>query len=156
MHVKPYQDKIKPGQYLLDLIHSDVSTSDLQSCFRAKYYVIFLDDYDKTSKVILLFSKNRVLAAFDLFWKRNKDGEACIRRLCMDGGGKYDSYTFKDYRNEYGMRQEVIVPKNSQINGVVERLGQMLHDMASAMFKESGFSMKYWSELIFISNYLYN
>lgn len=67
MHVESHKDNIEPGLHLLDLIHSDVSSLYIQSCSGAKYYVTFLDDYDKTSEVILLSSKNGVLAAFDLF-----------------------------------------------------------------------------------------
>lgn len=67
MHVKPYKDKIKPGQYLLDLIYSNVFGPYIPSCFGVKYYVTFFDNYDKTLEVILLSSKDGVLAAYDLF-----------------------------------------------------------------------------------------
>ena len=67
MHTKPYQDKIELGQFLLNLIHIDVSGPYSPSFLEAKYYVIFLDDYNKTSEVIPLSSKDRVLSAFDLF-----------------------------------------------------------------------------------------
>lgn len=123
MHVEPYQDKIKPGQYLLDLIYSDVSGLDLQSYSRAKYYIIFLNDYDKTSKVIQFFSKNGVLAAFDLFQKRNQYGEACIQYFCINHKRKYDSHTFKNYHNKHGIRWEAIVSGNPQINRAAKRLG---------------------------------
>lgn len=42
IHVESHQDKIEPGQYLLDLIYSDISSPYLQSCSEAKYCVIFL------------------------------------------------------------------------------------------------------------------
>lgn len=67
MYDELYQDKIKFGQFSLDLIHSDVSGSYLPSYLRAKDYITFFDNYDKTSKVVLLLSQNRVLSAFNLF-----------------------------------------------------------------------------------------
>ena len=156
MYIEPHQDKIEPGQFLLDLIYSDVSGPYPPSCSGAKYYVTFLDDYDKTSEVVLLSSKDGVLSAFDLFRKRNQFGEARIRRLRTDGGGEYDSHAFEDYREEHGIIWEATVPGNPQMNGAAERLGQTLHGMASAMLKESNLPMKYWSELILTSNYLRN
>ncbi len=103
MHVQPHQDKIKPGQFLLDLIHSDVSGPYPPSCSGAKNYATFFDDYDKTSEVVLLSSKDGVLSAFDLFRKCNQFGEACIQRLYTNGGGEYDFHTFEDNREEHGI-----------------------------------------------------
>ena len=156
MHVEPHQDKIEPGQFLLDLIHSDVSGPYLPSCSRAKYYVTFLDDYDKTSEVVLISSKDRELSPFDFFQKRDQFGEACIRCLCIVGGGEYDSHAFEDYRDENCIIWEANVPGNPQMNGAAECLGQTLYGMASAILKESNLPMKYWSELILTSNYSCN
>lgn len=156
MHIEPHKNKIEPGQYPLDLIYSDVSGPYIWNCFEAKYYVTFLDNYDKTSKVILLSSKDGILAAFDLFCKQNKHRSNRIRRLWIDSGREYDSHAFEEYRNKHGIQWEATVPRNPRTNGAVERLGQTLHGMAGAMLKESGLSMKYWLELIFTSNNLRN
>ncbi len=40
------------------------------------------------------------------------------------------------------------------MNGAAERLGQTLHKMASKMLKDSGFDLRYWSELVLTANYL--
>ena len=42
------------------------------------------------------------------------------------------------------------------MNGATKHLGQTLHGMSSAMLKENGLHIKYWSELILTSNYLCN
>ncbi len=52
MHFELYKDNIEPGFQPLDLIYSDVSGSYIPNCSRAKYYITFFDDYDKTSGVI--------------------------------------------------------------------------------------------------------
>lgn len=94
---------IEPGQFLLDQIHSDVSSSYLSSYLEAKYYVIFLENYDKTSKVVLFLNKVRVLSVFDLFWKRNQYRKVCIWCLCINSKGGYDSHIFKNYCEEHGI-----------------------------------------------------
>lgn len=42
------------------------------------------------------------------------------------------------------------------MNGIAEKLGQTLHYMANASFKDSGIAIQYWSELILTDNYLWN
>lgn len=143
MHIEPYKDNIEPGLQPLNVIHSDVSSLYILNCSGTKYYVPFFDDYDKTSEVILLSSKDGVLAAFDLFRKCNQYGENSIRRLRTDGRGEYDSYAIKDYRDKYGIQWEVTVPRNLQMNRVEEHLRQRLYSMASAILNESGLFMKY-------------
>ena len=156
MHIEPHQDKIQPGRFPLDLIYSDVSGPYLPNCSMAKYYGIFLDNYNQSSKVVLLLSKDRVPSAFYLFWNCNEFGKACIWRFYTDRGREYDSYAFEDDCEEHGIIWEVTILGNPQINGVAERLGEILPSMASAMLKKSNFSMKYWSELILTFNYLCN
>ena len=101
MHVEPHKDRIEPDQYPLDLIHSNISGPYIWICSGPKYFVNFFDNYDKISEVIILSSKDRVLAAFDLLCKRNKYGNNCIWCLQTDRGGEYDSHAFEDYRNKH-------------------------------------------------------
>ncbi len=71
MHFELYKNKIEPDEYLLNLIYSDIFGFYIQTYSRYKYYVIFLDNYDKTSEVILLLSKDGVLANFYLFQNKS-------------------------------------------------------------------------------------
>ena len=64
MKVETHKDPIQPGKAPLDLIHSDVHGPFSQSYDGAKYIVSFLDDWDKSSDIILLGGKFDVLAAF--------------------------------------------------------------------------------------------
>lgn len=93
--VEPHQDKIEPGQFLLDLIYKNVFSPYFSSYLRAKYYIIFFDYNHKTLEVILYLNQNRVLSAFDLFQKRNQFREARIKRFCTDGRGEYNSHFLK-------------------------------------------------------------
>ncbi len=112
MHVEPHKDKIELGQYILDLIHSDVPDSYILRCSWAKYYVTILDNYNKNSEVVLLSSKDGVLAAFDLFRKQNEHRDNRIRQLRTDGGGEYDSHAFEVYHDKHEIRWKATVPGN--------------------------------------------
>ena len=91
IYIQPYQNKIELGQFSIDLIKSKISSPYHESYSRAKYYITFFDDYDKTSEVVLFSSKDGVLLTFDLFQKCNQVKKACICRLCIDEGGEYNS-----------------------------------------------------------------
>lgn len=75
---KPNKDEIEPSQFFLDMIHSDVLNLYLLSYLGCKYYISFLNGYDKTSEIILYSSKYGVLSAFNLFRKRNQFRETRI------------------------------------------------------------------------------
>lgn len=64
LYIDPYKVKIKPSKHLWDLIYSDVSDLYIWNFSMVKYYITFLDNYNKTLEVVLLSSKNEVLAAF--------------------------------------------------------------------------------------------
>lgn len=83
----------------------------------------FLDDWDKSSDIILLGGKSNVLAAFQLFQQRHERGDHRVRRLRTDNGGEYSSHKFEEHRDECGITWEPTVPENPQMNGSAKRLG---------------------------------
>ncbi len=54
------------------------------------------------------------------------------------------------------MRAESIIPDNPQMKGKVEKLGQILHCIVNVLFKDSGFAIWFWVELILTANYVQN
>lgn len=72
MKVETHRDPIQPGKAPLDLIHSDVHGPFPESYDGAKYFVSFLDDWGKSSDIILLGGKSDALAAFQLFQRRHE------------------------------------------------------------------------------------
>ena len=156
MKVETHKDPIQHGKAPLDLIHSDVHGPFLESYYGAKYFVSFLDDWDKSLDIILLGGKCDALAAFQLFQRRHKKRDQRVHRLRTDNGGEYSSHKFEEYRDECGIIWEPTVPGNPQMNGRATRLGQTIHRMANSLLSESGLPKKYWSELVLTANYLRN
>lgn len=67
MKVETHRDPIQPGKAPLNLIYSDVHRSFPKSYDGAKYFVSFLDDWNKSCDIILLSKKSDALATFQLF-----------------------------------------------------------------------------------------
>ena len=65
--VESYKVPVQSSQAVLDLIYSGVLGPFIESYDGAKYFVTFLDNWDKLSDIILLAGKSEVLAIFQLF-----------------------------------------------------------------------------------------
>ena len=81
----------------------------------------FLDDWDKSSDIILLGGKSYALAAFQLFQRRNEKGDQHVHQLGTDNGGEYSCHKFKEHRYEGGIIWEPTVPGNLQMNRSAKR-----------------------------------
>lgn len=97
MKVESHKDPVQPGKAPLDLVYSDVHGPFPESYDGAKYFVSFLDDWDKSSDIILLGGKSDALAAFQLFQRRHERGDQHVHRLCTDNGGEYSSHKFEEH-----------------------------------------------------------
>ena len=121
-----HKSRIRPGRCPLDLVHSDITGPFDRGCKGGKYFITFLDDFDKRSKVEILESKSDAYAVYLRFAARNERGDIKIRRLRTDYGGEYSGYDFDNLRADRGTVWEPVVPSNPQMNGAAERLGQQL------------------------------
>ncbi|KAL4034932.1 hypothetical protein IC575_003605 [Cucumis melo] len=98
-HKKPF----KPVEYrstdLLELIHSNLADfKNTTSKGGKNYYVSFVDDYFKFTKIYLIKTKDEVGSMFLKFKaeSENQLGKK-IKRLRSDRGGEYSDKTFKDF-----------------------------------------------------------
>ena len=156
MKVKSHKDPVQPSKAPLDLVYSDVHGPFPKSYNGTKYFVSFLNDWDRSSDIILLNKKSNALAAFQPFKRRHKKGNQHMHRLCTNNGGEYSSHKFEKHWDECGIIWEPIVPENPQMNESAKQLGQTIHKMTNALLFESSLSKKYWFEMVLTANYLRN
>jgi transposase InsO family protein len=105
---------------LLGLIHSDLG--DLKHTMTRggkKYYVIFVDDYSRFTKLCLLRSKDEALEMFIKYKIEVKNQKNIrIKRLRIDRGGEYESNPFMEFCEQNGIIHEVTPPYSPESNGV--------------------------------------
>lgn len=153
----PHKSHIRPGERSNDLIHSDICGPITPRGFGGgKYFITFLDDYDKRSEVEVIERKSDAFAAFKRFQLRNEHGDFTVRRLRSDYGGEYEDYGFDIYRADHGITWEPVQPGNPEQNGAAERLGQTLFSTVSTVIEDTGIDWKFWPELVMAANYLRN
>ncbi|KAA0058501.1 ty1-copia retrotransposon protein [Cucumis melo var. makuwa] len=157
-HKKPF----KPVEYrtteLLELIHSDLADFRTTTSRGSKnYYVSFVDDYSRFTKIYLIKTKNEAVSMFLKFKaeSENQLGKR-IKRLRSDRGGEYSDKTLKEFCESNGIIHEFTAPYSPQQNGIAERKNRTLKEMMNAMLLSSGLSDNMWGEAVLSACFILN
>ena len=120
-----------------------------------KYYVTFIDDFSRYTKVYLLKNKDE---AFDMFLKYKAEVEnqlnKKIKRVRSDRGGEY--IIFNDFCEKEGIIHEVTPPYSPESNGVAERKNRTLKEMMNALLVSSNAPNNLWGEALLSACHLQN
>ena len=118
---------------LLELIHSDLG--DLEETMTRggkKFYVTFIDDYSRFTRVYLLRNKDE---AFNMFLSYKDEVEnqldRKIKRIKSNRGGEY--IPLNDYCENEGIIHEVTPPYSLESNGTAERNNRTLKEMMNSL-----------------------
>ena len=139
---------------LLGLIHSNLG--DLKQTMTRggkKFYMTFIDDYSRFTKVYLLRNKDK---AFDMFliYKAEVENQLDrkIKKIRAGRGGVY--VPLNDYCENKGIIHEVTPLYSPESNGVVERNNLTLEGIINYLLM-SVFSLdKLWGEAILFACHL--
>ncbi|KAL0380479.1 UNVERIFIED_CONTAM: Retrovirus-related Pol polyprotein from transposon TNT 1-94 [Sesamum angustifolium] len=119
---KPFKPITHKSTTLLELIHSDLADfKNTLSKGGKKYYISFVDDYSRYTKIYLLRSKDE---ASEMFLKYKAEVEnqldKKIKRLRSDRGGEYSTNFLKEFCENNGIIHETSAPYTPQQNGVAK------------------------------------
>ena len=111
---KLYKGYFKLGEALLDLIYTDLSGTIKPRGFNnISCYTTFRDNKIIISEVYLLINKLNIVIKFKEFKARYKwPLERKIRRIRVNGGGKYAGKVFQDYFKLYRIAFEPTARKS--------------------------------------------
>jgi hypothetical protein len=141
----------------LELIHSDVWLSLVSSLTGCRFYVIFVDDYNRFTWLVPLVSKSQVFSSFVKFKLLvEKQFNTSIKQFQSDNGGEYTSNQFKQYLNQHGILHRLTCPYTSQQNGIAERKHRHIVELGLTLLAQSGLSSKHWVDSFLTSVYLIN
>ena len=153
----PFKSTRPPTTRPLERVHSDVGQIEQQSLEGHRYYVTFVDDYTHFTITYPMREKSEVFRHFQTYHKMATAhfGKelACLR---SDSGGEYTSNAFKEYLRQHGIRSELNVPHNPELNGVAERINRTLIEKARTLMIESKLPKKLWTEALMTAMYLTN
>ena len=121
-----------------------------------KFYVTFIDDYSRFTRVYLLKNKDE---AFDMFLSYKAEVEnqldKKIKRIRYDRGGKYISLK-NDYCENEEIIHEVTPPFSPESNGVAERKNKTLKEMMNSLLVSASAPNNLWGEAILFICHLQN
>ena len=106
------------------------------------FYITFIDDYSRYTKVYLLRNKFEAMDAF-IKYKNEVETQLSkkIKRLRSDRGGEYESNPFNTFCEEHGIAHEITPPYSFESNGVAERKNITLKEIVNIMLVSLGASL---------------
>ena len=122
-----------------------------------KWYITFVDDYSRYTKVYLLKSKDEAKEMF-LKYKAEVENQLDrkIKRLRSDRGGEYDTNSLANFCEKNGIIHETSAPYTPQQNGIAERKNRTLKEMMNAMLISSGLPDNMWGEAVLTACFILN
>ena len=87
-----YKSHIYPKKHPLDLVYSDIIGPFDRGRKGGKYFIIFLDDYNKRLEVEILEVKSNIYIAYLYYTAQNEWDDIKIHRFKTNYSNKYSNY----------------------------------------------------------------
>jgi len=122
MHNLPFKNNRTRAEDILEIVYTDLNGSHTTVGYRVeKYFISFVDDYSKLSKVYCVKSKDQV---YDCFLKYINEVENLagkkIRRLRCNNGKEYLNLKIYKLVREKGIQINACPPYVHELNGTAE------------------------------------
>nr|GEV50093.1 retrovirus-related Pol polyprotein from transposon TNT 1-94 [Tanacetum cinerariifolium] len=142
---------------VLELVHSDVWQTSVQSLRGAKYFVSFIDDYSMRCWVYPIKKKSDLFEVFKVYKTRVElDFEKKIKCLRTNNESEYTSDEFDTFCKQEGIKRQFTRAYTPQQNGVAERMNRTLLERARAMLATASLEKSFWAEAVNTSCYVIN
>ena len=152
---RPYKGSIKPSEVRLDLIYSDITGPISPNRFnKARYYVLFRDDFSRMSEVYPIARKSEVFENFRQFKAKHKRDNRKIRRFRFDNSREYISTVFDKYFKDCGIDNKPTTRDSPEQNPVNERLNREIGERTRTTISSAGLLKNLWPEIVKTVNYL--
>jgi IS30 family transposase len=127
----------------------------IDSFGRKKYYVSFIDDFNKFIWIYLLHHRSKVFK----FFKEFQCLVECLfnRKIITmqtDWGGEYER--LNSFFHSIGITHHVSCPHAHQQNGAAERKHQHIVDMGLSLLANVPMPLKYWDQAFLTATHLIN
>ena len=113
-----------------------------------KFYITFIDDYSRYTRVYLLKNKDEARDAF-IKYKNEVENQLSkkIKKLRTDKGEEYESNPFNSFYEDHGIVHKTTSPYFPESNGVAKRKNKTLKKMMNAMLVSSRAPLNLWEKL---------
>lgn len=121
------------------VIHSDVQgPSKVTTLSGSRWFVTFIDECTRTTRLYLMTSKGKVNLLFQKFHKIIETQYSIqIQVLCSDNGREYQSSKLQQYLKRYEIINQTTCSNTPQQNGVARQKNQHLLEVVRASLIEA-------------------
>ncbi|KAL8094563.1 hypothetical protein AgCh_036190 [Apium graveolens] len=142
----------------LEIVHTDIADPfDISSLGGNRYYLTFIDDFNRKSWVYIIKEKSEALDKFKEFKAlAEKQSGHYLKTLRSDRGGEYTSNLFRSFCRAHDINHQLTTTYTPQQNGVAERKNRTILDMAKSMVKAKHLPRTFWAETVLCAVYLLN
>lgn len=154
----PFENNRTKTKEILELIHTDLNGPHKTTGYGGeKYFLTFIDDYSKCTRIFCIKNKSETLNCFKEFINlvENKFNKR-IKKLRCDNGREYMNHEFHEFVKSKGIELSPCPPYVHELNGIAERYNRSAMDMGRCLMKEAKINKMYWPEIMKTVAYLKN
>jgi Integrase core domain len=142
---------------MFELVHSNVwGPTPIISYNDYRYYVIFIDDFSKTTLLYLMKNKSEVFSHFLTFTNLVEYIIKKIKILRTDNGTKFINQSFLNFTNSKGIIHQTSCVYTPQQNCISEMKNRHLLEMTRALLFQKNVPNFFWSEAVLTAAYFIN
>ncbi|CAL9012563.1 unnamed protein product [Prunus brigantina] len=124
---------------------------------RARWFVTFIDDCTRMTRVPFSKTKGEVSSRFQQFYQMvETQFHAKIQVLRSDNDGEFLNHDLNQFLQDYGIIRQRSCPYTPQHNGVAERKNRHLLEVIRASLFGANMPRSFWGEAIISTAYLIN
>ena len=114
-----------------------------------QFYITFINDYSRYTRVYLLRNKDEARDAF-IKYKNEVENQLSkkIKKLRTNKGGEYESNPFNSFCEDYRIINKTSPPYSPKSNGVAKKKNETLKEMMNAILVSSRAPLNLWGEAI--------
>ncbi|KAF2892764.1 hypothetical protein ILUMI_13408 [Ignelater luminosus] len=158
MHNLPFHNNRRRAEDILEIVHTDLNGPHQTTGYEGeKYFLTFIDDYSKLTKVYCIQTKTEVFDCLVQYVNKiqNLTGKM-IKELRCDNGKEYINSRVFQFAKEKGIIIKPCPPYVHELNGTAERYNRSLMDMGRCLLSEAKIHQRFWPEIIKAAAYLKN
>ena len=154
----PFQNKRNRANEILEIIHTDLNGPHKTTGYKGeKYFLSFIDDYSKVSRIYCIKSKADVADCFEDYVNLVENQlNKRVKKIRCDNGKEYLNHRIDKFIRDKGIELLPCPPYVHELNGVAERFNRAAMDMGRCLQREAKIHTKYWPEIMKTVSYLKN
>ncbi|GBP26968.1 Retrovirus-related Pol polyprotein from transposon TNT 1-94 [Eumeta japonica] len=154
----PFPTSTSKSRNTLELVHTDLcGPMENVSLGKAKYYLLFVDDFSRMCTVYFLKCKSETFKYFKQYKELVENQQSKkIKILRSDNGGEFCSTEMTNFLKQSGIVHQKTNSFTPEQNGLSERYNRTIVEKARCLLYDAKFEKFLWAEAVNTAVYLKN